>query len=126
MNDGPDQADAEQLSICDRFGVRPFSSPRNSELGIARNARENVVPLNGLRHPPESDNCRWYILAGVTLRPDPDFFVPLHVEHLYEWCPEAVPYLGLPPGCCFLLSPDVEDVWEDRTLLHRHVDDLPR
>ncbi len=45
------------------------------------------------------------------------FFVPLHVEHLGEWCPEAVPYLALPPGWRFLLAPDYEDVWFDATLL---------
>jgi len=48
---------------------------------------------------------------------DPDFFVPLHVEHLDEWCPGAVKYLGLAPGWRFLFAEGYEDVWEDTELL---------
>jgi hypothetical protein len=44
---------------------------------------------------------------------DPDFFVPLHVEHLDEWCPMAMPFLLLPPGWRFLTDGDYEDVWHD-------------
>ena len=47
----------------------------------------------------------------------PDFFVPLHVEHLAEWCPGVTKFLALPPGWRFLTAPDHEDVWFDVSLL---------
>src|SRR6266567_6634911 len=59
----------------------------------------------------------WYIWAGEQLSDDPDFFVPLHVEHLAMSCPAAIPYLALPPGWRFLVAPGYEDVWPDQSLL---------
>lgn len=47
----------------------------------------------------------------------PDFFVPLHAEHLMEKVPELGTYLGLPPGSRFLLAPGHEDIWTDAALL---------
>jgi len=76
------------------------------------------VCQNGLRHEPEGDTSGWYIWAGEDLSEDPDFFVPLHVEHLAQWCPAAIPYLALPPGWRFLVAPGYEDVWHDDSLLH--------
>jgi hypothetical protein len=46
----------------------------------------------------------------------PDFFVPLHVEHLTEWCPVVLRFLGLPPGWRFLVAGEYQDVREDRSL----------
>ena len=76
-----------------------------------------MAPINGLRHPPEGDTTGWYIWAGENLSADADFFVPLCVVHLDEWCPEAIPYLGLPPGWRFLIADGHEDVWFDPSLL---------
>ena len=42
------------------------------------------------------------IWAGGELSSAPDFFRPLHVEHLISWAPAVLPYLGLPPGWRFL------------------------
>jgi hypothetical protein len=51
-----------------------------------------------------TDTSGWYIWAGEGgPSDDPDFFVPLHVEHLAEWCPHITKYLGLPPGWRFLV-----------------------
>ena len=86
-------------------------------MGIARNVRTGAIPLNGLRHPPQGDTTGWYIWAGEELSTAPDFFEPLHVLHLAEWCPAALRFLGLPPGWRFLTAGDYEDVWEDPTLL---------
>jgi hypothetical protein len=48
----------------------------------------------------------------------PDFFAPLHVEHLSEYLPTAVEYLDLPPGYRFVIDgADYEDVWFDASLL---------
>jgi hypothetical protein len=87
------------------------------KVGIARNVRDGLLPINGLRHPIEGETTGWYIWAGEDLSTDPDFFVPLHAAHLREWCPAAVRFLGLPPGWRFLVADSYEDVWEDSSLL---------
>ena len=81
------------------------------------NVREDLWPLNGVRHPPETDENGWYIWAGTEFKTDDDFFVPLHTSHVSEWCPLAEKYLGLPPGWRFLIAPDYEDVWYDPNVL---------
>jgi len=73
--------------------------------------------LNGLRHPAEGDTTGWYIWAGEAVSQDSEFFEPVHVAHLAEVCPAALPFLGLPPGWRFLLAGDLVEVWEDRSLL---------
>jgi hypothetical protein len=73
-------------------------------------------PVNGLRHPPVGETSSWYVWTGH-LSDEPDFFVPLHAEHLLEKVPELSTYLGLPPGSRFLLAPGHEDIWTDASLL---------
>jgi hypothetical protein len=111
------QSSDAQLQICRRFGVQPTSAPVQSRVGISSNVRSGILPINGLRNAPEGDTTGWYIWAGEALSDAPDFFEPLHVEHLIEWCPAVIPYLQLPPGWRFLLAPGVEDVWEDSAVL---------
>lgn len=106
-----------QKDICKKQGAEFLSSPEDLKVGIAMNVREGIVPINGLRHPPEGDTTGWYIYAGEELSTAHDFFKPLHVEHLDEWCPQIKKYLGLPPGWRFLIAGDYEDVWFDESLL---------
>jgi hypothetical protein len=74
-------------------------------------------PLNALRHPDKADTCGWYVWSGDLSR-DPDFFQPLHVDHLAEIAPRLAPYLALPPGWRVQLGGDgYEDVWFDSSLL---------
>ena len=75
------------------------------------------MPINGLRHPIQGDTTGWYIWAGGEPSTAPDFFQPVHVAHLVEWCPLALKFLGLPPGWRFQVADGHEDVWEDPTLL---------
>jgi hypothetical protein len=107
----------QQRDVCDRYKVEFVPAPRHLKVGIAQNVREGILPINGLRHPPAGDTTGWYIWAGEEMSDDPDFFAPLHVEHLVEWCPDAVRFLGLPPGWRFLVAGDYEDVWQDQSLL---------
>jgi hypothetical protein len=109
--------EALQKQICKRYGAEFVPSPNNLKVGIASNVREGIMPINGLRHPPEGDTTGWYIYAGEDLPDNPNFFNPLHVEHIDEWCPKIKKYLGLPPGWRFLFAGDYEDVWADETLL---------
>ena len=108
---------ARQAFVAERFGCDASPPLPGEKLGISRNTRDGVSPLNGLRHRPAGDTCGWYIWAGEQLSEEDDFFVPLHVEELSAWSPAAVDYLGLPPGWRFLIAPDYEDVWYDPTLL---------
>jgi hypothetical protein len=105
----------EQREICQRFGSGYVPSPMNSKFGIAISTL-TVRPLNALRHPLSADTSGWYVWGGE-LVDDPEFFQPLHVEHMGEYCPELVPYLGLAPGWRVQLAPGHEDVWFDPGLL---------
>lgn len=83
------------------------------------NLRSGLLPLNGVRHPPEGDTTGWHIWAGEEFPEDADFFVPLHVIHLKDWRPGVLKFLGLPPGWRFLTDlHGYEDIWEDSSLLN--------
>lgn len=116
------QTDNErQESVCNRFDATPMACPPHLKVGIARNVREGVEPINGLRVKPVGDTTGWYIWAGEW-SDDPDFFVPLHAKHLSSWCPLVIPYLQLPTGWRFLLAPEYEDVWFDAELAQSEED----
>lgn len=106
-----------QKVVCKKYDAAYYPSLPDMKVGIALNVRDGVAPINGLRHSPEGDTTGWYIWAGEELSADPDFFKPLHVEHLPDWCPQVQKYLGLPPGWRFLIAGDYEDVWYDESLL---------
>jgi hypothetical protein len=109
----------QQKDLCKRLGLEWVESPPYLNVGIAKNVREGMMPINGLRHHEEGDTTGWYIWAGGEIpQDDPGFFVALHVEHLTEWYPEIFKYLGLPPGWRFLIDDKGhEDIWEDKSLL---------
>ena len=107
----------EQRRVCMKYGTDWIPSPSHLKVGIAENVRRGLSPINGLRHPPKGDTTGWYIWAGEEMSDASDFFLPLHVSHLYEWCPAILKFLGLPPGWRFLVAGDYVDVWEDRVLL---------
>ena len=111
------EATRQQQDLCQRYGTEFVPSPSHLKVGIARNVRDGILPINGLRHPAAGDSTGWYIWAGEELSDDPEFFLPLHVEHLGDWCPEVFRFLGLPPGWRFLMAGEYEDVWEDSSLL---------
>ena len=106
-------------SVCARFGATPLPCGPGSVVGISENVKSGTTPINGVRIPPEGRTCGWYIWAGEETSEEADFFVPLHVEHLAEWCPRVVPYLNLPVGWRFLLAPNWEDVWFDAEVARR-------
>ena len=106
-----------QKKLCKRFGAEFLSAPDELKVGISLNVKEGILPINGLRHPPEGDTTGWYIWAGEELLDSPDFFKPVHVAHLDKWRPQVKKYLGLAPGWRFLIAGDYEDVWFDESLL---------
>ena len=111
------ELDEQQRRVCERYSAWFAPVQSHLKVGVARNVREGVLPINGLRHPPKGDMTGWYIWAGEDLSENPDFFQPLHVEHLREWCPAIQKFLGLPAGWRFLIADNYEDVWFDKNLL---------
>jgi hypothetical protein len=108
----------EQRAVCAKYGVQPADAPAELKAGVARNVTGELVPVNGLRHPPEGSTTGWYIWAGEEFSSDREFFRPVHVKHLQEIRPELLKYLALPPGWRFLIAGDYEDVWYDASLLN--------
>jgi|SRR5450432_217243 hypothetical protein len=115
MNDGTDEQ--MQIALCRQHGQDFEPCPPDSKLGVALQTL-GKVPVNGLRHPPTHDTNGWYIWAGEDFSKEEDFFQPLHTSHLAECLPQAVKFLGLPPGSRFLVSGDNVDVWFDKSLLN--------
>lgn len=106
-----------QQTLCEEWGSPYMPAGPHLKIGIASNVREGIFPINGLRHNPGGSLSGWYIWAGEELSQAEDFFLPLHIEHLDEWCPAVKRFLGLGPGWRFLLAPGHEDVWFDPSLL---------
>jgi len=109
-------ATEEQTAICRRFGSPVCVPTSDLKVGIALQTL-HLIPLNALRHPVEGGTCGWYIWGGEDFSEADDFFDPLHVAPLEEYCPNLMPYIGLAPGWRVLLAPGYEDVWYDEALL---------
>lgn len=107
-----------QKSTCTRFSAAFLAYEDESKVGIALQTL-GKSPLNALRHTPKGETNGWYIWAGEEFSESVDFFQPLHVEHLSEYIPDLLPYLGLAPGWRVLLAKNYEDVWYDEKLLDK-------
>ncbi len=106
-----------QKNVCDKYNAE-FSPPKSSDkLGISLNVRDGVIPINGMRNIEENGTSGWYIWAGEEFSHSPNFFQPLHHEHLVEWCPDIIRFMALPPGWRFLIADGYEDVWFDESLI---------
>jgi hypothetical protein len=101
--------------ICRRFDAECLPPEPAQKVGIALDSL-GKVPLHAARLNPENGTCGWYIYGGE-YSADADFYQPLHVAHLGDYCPSILPYLALPPGWRVLLAPGYEDVWFDSELL---------
>ncbi len=108
----------QQKTICEKYGANFIESPLELKVGISLNVKEGIEPIHGLRHFPSGDTTGWYIWAGE-YSDDPNFFQPLHIEHLDDWNQLIAPFLGLEPGYRFLIAENGNyvDVWEDLSLL---------
>lgn len=105
-----------QTSLGKRYGAILHPNQPHSKVGIAL-ATLGQQPINGLRHPPKDGTSGWYIWGGERFSSAVDFFQPVHIEHLDEFLPTIIPYLGLPAGWRFQVAPGHEDVWFDPDLL---------
>ena len=107
---------ALQMAVCTKHGQPCMTPGPETKIGFALETIGRV-PINGLRHPPQGDTNGWYIWCGEELSEAANFFSPLHTIHILEKCPEALQFLGLPPGWRFLIAEDHIDVWYDSSLL---------
>lgn len=106
-----------QKDVCERYGSAFLPPGPHDKVGIALHTLGSL-PLNALRHQPENGTCGWYIWGGKEISQEPEFFQPLHAEHLSERCPGIIPFLALAPGWRVLLAPGQMDVWFEKELLH--------
>jgi hypothetical protein len=109
----------KQKELCEKYGAVFLATPFNKFIGISLQSIDTFkMPINGLRHPNETEQVEnWYIWARE-FSDASDFFQPVHVSHLLEICPKAINYLGLAPGWRFLFDNVYEYVWYDETLLN--------
>jgi hypothetical protein len=115
--EGNTMRNAKQQSVCEWAKVAPQRPLPYSKLGLALSSLRNQ-PIHGLRVPPTDTTNGWYIWCGGEMSSDPDFFDPLHVEHLSQYLPIAVEFLDLPPGYRFLVDgANFEDIWFDPSLV---------
>jgi hypothetical protein len=104
---------AVQHETCHRFGAAFLAYDQMEKVGIAL-ATLSDFPLNALRIKPVSGVSGWYIWGGE-YSAAADFFAPLHIAHIEDYCGTIVPYLGLAPGWRVQLAPGHEDVWFDES-----------
>jgi len=110
--------EAQQLAVCQQYSADAFATPVTLKVGISQSALSGLLPLNGLRYPPEGDTSGWFIWGGEEWSEADDFFLPVHIHHLYTELPSVVKYLLLPPGWRFLTdAKGYEDVWTDEQLV---------
>jgi hypothetical protein len=105
-----------QEAVASQYGAVFTPALPQDKAGVALSTL-SLLPLNALRHPPGGGTSGWYIWGGVATSADPNFFQPLHVEHLATYCPAIIPFLGLAPGWRVLLAPNRQEVWFDDKLL---------
>jgi hypothetical protein len=51
----------QQQALCKKYDAPFFEAPTRLKVGIARNVKDGIQLINGLRHPPEGDTSGWYI-----------------------------------------------------------------
>jgi len=99
-----------QRKMCEKHGSAFTPSPSGLKVGIALSTLK-LNPIYGVREPIRGDTSGWYIWGGPHSEA-PDFFQPVHVDHLPDLLPIVLPFLGLEPGFKFITdTTGYEDVW---------------
>jgi len=104
--------DEQRRGVCRDRGADCLPPELGSMVGIALHTLDRL-PIHGVRLPPTETTCGWYIHGGESSDAD-DFYRPLCVEHLAEYCAFVLPLLALPPGWRFMADGEgFRDVWQD-------------
>ena len=99
--------------MCRTFGTGFEPPAPGTKVGIALQTLTRI-PIHGVRLAPTETTCGWYIYAGDEGSDAPDFYQPLCVEHVAEYCRFALPFLCLPPGWRFVTDgKGYIDAWRD-------------
>jgi hypothetical protein len=106
-----------QRAVCRRYGSQFVESHGHVKVGVAKDSRTGLIPIHGFRRVGEGDDSGWHIWAGEVMSDAADFFRPLSIVYLDEWCPGLKQYLGLAPGWRFRIDRQGEEVWADPSLL---------
>jgi len=111
---GADAVLAEQRVTCRRVGADFEHCVPGLKVGISRELLSNPhgAPLHGLRTRPSPTTTGWYLWSGE-MSDVPDFFVPIHLVHIWHSHAHILPYLGMARGWRFLIAPEYEDIWFD-------------
>jgi hypothetical protein len=99
-------ATVDQIAICARFRSEVVPAEPSLKLGIAL-ATLLLLPLNASRHKQENGTCGWYIYGG-DYSSNPDFYQPLRVSHISNYCPTIVAYMALAPGGALFSHPIIK------------------
>jgi hypothetical protein len=110
-----EEIEIRQRDYCESQNVQYLPAYKDSNASLALST-QGLLPINGLRHPPEGAHNGWFLWSGEELSEDPKFFSNVHTHHLMELRPEVLKFLGLPGGYRFLLAGDYVDVWYDPSL----------
>ena len=101
----------QQRGVCREHGAAFVPPVPGTKVGIALQTLGRG-PVHGIRLPPTATTCGWYIYAGDEWSDAADFYQPLCVEHLVDYCGFVLPLLGLPPGWRFMADAEgFRDVW---------------
>ena len=112
-----EEIEKRQRDYCESQNVQYLPAYKDSNASLALST-QRLLPINGLRHPPEGGHNGWFLWCGEELSADPNFFSNIHTHHLTVLRPEVLEFLGLPPGYRVLLAIDYVDVWYDPSLLN--------
>jgi hypothetical protein len=110
------EIERQQRDYCKSQNVQYTPASKESFTSLALST-QGLIPINGLRHPPQRWHNGWFLWSGEELSTDTAFFSNVHTHHLTELRPEVLKFLGLPPGYRFLITGEYVDVWFDPTLL---------
>ncbi len=47
-----EEIESLQRSLCKKYNTPYYPALEGTRLGITLNIKENIIPINGLRHPP--------------------------------------------------------------------------
>jgi hypothetical protein len=89
-----------QRRVCKAYGAEYVPPAPGTKVGIALQTMGRT-PVSAVRLKPTETTCGWFIFAGAEWSDDADFYQPLCVEHLPDYCESALPFLALPPGWRF-------------------------
>jgi len=109
------ESEKKQRAKCNAYGSEFVPSLGDLKVGLATQTLSES-PIYGVRSALVGDTTGWYLWAGP-FSDDPEFFKPVHAEHIITILPILDQYLGLAPGYKFIIDTNgYEDVWFEQII----------